>query len=125
MNDNRFSKAKADLLITASVAAALMLYGCGNNPDWTAQNDTAICRDRAGNRVPDSNCDARSTGAHPGFYGWYYLSRGGYIPAMGETVSGGRTSAVAGHSYAHAPSSASISRGGFGASAHSFGGFGG
>ena len=127
---------KFDLKLTTAISAALMAAACSNNEgDWTAQRDTAVCTDKAGNRVADSNCQQQrahsgSSGAVAGAFAWYYLSRNSRVPYMGERAIGGSFAGVPGRAYAHAPAStavtrsAAISRGGFGSSARSFGGFG-
>ncbi|WP_288457444.1 hypothetical protein [uncultured Sphingomonas sp.] len=119
---------KKDLTITTGVAAALLLSGCGGQrDDWTAQRDTAVCTDRAGNRVPDDRCDRRSGTGHGGGFLWYYLGRNRAIPAYGERATGGSWSRPAGSTFYRAPAStamtraAAVSRGGFGSSAHRFG----
>jgi hypothetical protein len=122
---------KFDLKITTGVAAALLAVGCGQRDNgWTAQQDTAICTDRSGQRVPDANCQ-RNTGSHIGSaFLWYYLGRSSTIPYYGERATGGSFNRAPSVTYARAPAgsamsrSAAISRGGFGSSARSFGGFG-
>jgi hypothetical protein len=130
---------KIDLKITTGVAAALLASACGRSDTddgWTATDNTAVCTDRQGNRVPDSNCQqqAVNSGGYHGSGGnaflWYYLGRNSAIPYYGERVTGGSFNRTAGASYFRAPAgtgmtrAAVISRGGFGSSAHSFGGFG-
>lgn len=131
-------KKKIDLTLTAALASILMLSACSQeNDDWTAQKDTAVCVDKSGQRVPDSNCDGRES-ANSGSFGggsnpflWYYLGRNSAIPAYGEAATGGSFTRTASATYFHAPvstrvsaSEAGISRGGFGSSAssHGFGG---
>lgn len=127
-----------DLTITTAIAAALLASGCGRRepePDgWTAQTDTAICTDREGRRVPDDKCPRQtvaSTTHHGGGVSpflWYFLGRSAVIPPYGERARGGSFGGVAGMRYARAPANTAVtragavSRGGFGASAHSFGG---
>lgn len=127
---------RKDLTITTAIAAALLATGCSEPEEdgWTAQNDTAICTDREGKRVPDDQCPRQALvdGYHGGggssAFLWYFLGRNSVIPPYGERVQGGSFSRAAGRSYGRAPSSTfvtragAISRGGFGASAHSFGG---
>ena len=122
------------LIFTTALASSLTLSACGQ-PSYqqTADQDTAVCVDREGNRVPDDRCNSNA-GYHGGgvsnAFLWYYLGRSSAIPYYGERVGGGSFVRPAGASYFHAPSSTSmsrsvaISRGGFGSSAHSFGGFG-
>lgn len=128
---------RTDLKITTAIAAALLASGCGRSepePDgWTAQTDTAICTDREGRRVADDQCPRQALGS--GYHGgggsnaflWYFLGRNSVIPPYGERARGGSFSRAGGVSYARAPAntfvsrSGAISRGGFGASAHSFG----
>lgn len=123
------------MAITTAVAAALLASGCGGPEEdgWTAQTDTAICTDRDGKRVSDDNCprQAAAGGYHGGTSGaflWYFLGRNSVIPPLGEQARGGSFNRVAGTNYVRAPSNTlttragAISRGGFGSSAHSFGG---
>ncbi len=78
--------------------------------------DLQLCRDQAGKRVDDRNCERG--GGHGGGLGgvflWSVLARGQRVPRIGERVIGGNLSP--GRSYARA-SEATISRGGFGRSA--------
>ena len=66
-------------------------------------------------------------GSYAGDQLWYFLGRNSVIPPYGERARGGSFSRAGGVSYARAPAntfvsrSGAISRGGFGASAHSFG----
>ena len=124
-----------ELKFTLVAAAAALTTAC--QPDqpkqWTAQQDTAVCVDKQGNRVPDGQCAPQ--GAYHGGGGgnaflWYYLGRQSAIPYYGERVGGGSFTRTASATYFHAPvgasmtRSAAVSRGGFGSSAHSFGSFG-
>ena len=120
------------LNITLAAAGAVLLTACGrSNDDWNgnqlAQQDTVICTDRDGNRVPDSECEHRGTGGVSPFL-WYYLGRSASLPYYGEHVRGGSFTRTANATYFHAPAStsmtrsAAISRGGLGSSARSFGG---
>lgn len=128
-----------DLTITTAIAAALLASGCDRKPPdadgWTAQTDTAICTDRQGRRVADDQCprQALASGGYHGGGGngaflWYFLGRNSVIPPYGERARGGSFAGAAGTRYARAPANTfvtragAISRGGFGASAHSFGG---
>ena len=117
---------KKDLTITTGVAAALLLSGCGQRDDWTAQRDTAVCTNRSGNRVPDDRCDRRHAGGRGSGFLWYYLGRNSGIPAYGERATGGSWSRPAGSTFYRAPAStamtraAAVARGGFGSSAHRF-----
>jgi len=121
------------LNLTLVAASAMTLAACDQQPDqWTAQQDTQICVDKSGNRVPDADCQ----NYHPGggavgnAFLWYYLGRSSAVPYYGERVSGGSFTRTAGATYFHAPvstamtRSAAVARGGFGSSARSFGGFG-
>jgi hypothetical protein len=106
------------LPITSAVAGALLVAGCGSGGD-RADTDVAVCRDARGMRTLDSNCGgAGRSGAGAG---WHYYGSGERVPAVGEAVAGGSSSPRAGVSYARA-SSATVTRGGFGSSAHSGGG---
>ena len=119
MNDFRKT-----LHITLAVSGALLTGACARSFDedegWTAAEDTAVCTDQAGNRVPDEQCDRPRTAYAGGYYPyhWYYLGRGYSIPPYGERVSGGSYDA-GGRTYARSHESAGrISRGGFGSSSH-------
>lgn len=111
MKDRKFEGAV--LPITASVAAALLVSGCGPSTS-TANTDIAICRDSTGRRIADARCRAGG-GGHA-----YFLARGTRVPAIGEAVSGGSANPRAGVSYARA-SAATVSRGGFAMSARAGG----
>lgn len=127
-----------ELVLTGALASALLLTGCKRQDDWTTQQDTAICVDPQGNRVPDNSCEQTSGYYGGGYHGggggnaflWYYLGRNSRIPYYGERAFGGAWTRTAGATYFHAPvttgysRSAAISRGGFGHFARSFGGFG-
>lgn len=127
---------KGELKITTAIAAALLAAACSEKPDdsWgeTAARDTAICTDRNGQRVPETNCQQRAShggGAGSAFL-WYYLASSSVVPYYGDRVGGGSYQRAPGARYfrAHAASSmtrsAAISRGGFGSSARGFGGAG-
>lgn len=111
------------LPITSAVATVLLAGACSASGD-VARLDVAVCRNAAGARIDDAYC-ARGTSGRTGggAAGWYYIARGARVPAMGEALSGGYTTPRAGASYSRA-SSATVSRGGFGMSAHSGGGGG-
>ena len=131
-----------DLKITTGVAAALLAAGCGQQQEqdngWTAAQDTAVCVDKQGQRVPDDKCPQQRHAATSSFaspFLWYYLGRSAALPYYGDRVGGGSYAPTAGHSYFRAPAgtavtraaavrSGAISRGGFGASARGFGGAG-
>ncbi|HEY0311493.1 MAG TPA: hypothetical protein VGC56_03265 [Allosphingosinicella sp.] len=121
---------KGELRITTAVSAALLAAGCGPKFDakngWTAAENTAVCTDPQGKRVDDSYCDRRTAYAGGTHYAWYYLGRGGYVPAMGGWARGGSYAAPAGSHFTRSGvSAASIARGGFGSSAHFAAGTGG
>ena len=106
------------LPITTAVATALLAGACGPSTD-RATSDVAVCRDGAGRRTADANCSRGMVG-HGGGSGWYYLGRGSAVPREGAMLEGGSTAPRAGVGYARA-SSATVSRGGFGGSAHAGG----
>jgi len=125
------------LNLTLVAASAVTLAACDQQqqPDqWVAQQDTMVCVDKSGDRVPDGNCQTPHAGAGGAGVGtaflWYYLGRNSVVPYYGERVSGGSFTRTAGATYFHAPvrtamtRSAAVARGGFGSSARSFGGFG-
>lgn len=91
------SRALRQLSFATSVAAALSIGGCGS------RTPQAACADRAGVRLPDSDCYSGRGGAH-----WYYGGSAGRT-AVGQRLKGGSFTAP--------------SRGGFGTSAR--GGSGG
>lgn len=111
---------KSRLLITTAVSTAFLAAACGpsaedRNGEWTAEEDTKVCTDDQGNRVTDDKCKETrvhnsGSGAAMGFFAWYYLSRGGRVPAIGNRVAGGAFQPMAGRSYR----AASVARGGFG-----------
>ena len=118
MNDYRKT-----LRITLAISSAMLTGACGrsfNEADgWTAAEDTQVCTDRSGNRVPDANCDQRSSSYRPGYYSWYYLRSGYGVPAYGQRVMGGSYTADPGVRYTPSQVSAGrIARGGFGSSSH-------
>ena len=133
-----------DLKFTTGVAAALLAAplatGCNQQQDngWTADRDTAVCVDKEGHRVPDSQCPQQRQAVASSFgspFLWYYLGRQSSLPYYGDTVRGGSYAPTAGHSYFRAPAGTamtrsassrggSIARGGFGSSARGFGGAG-
>lgn len=120
------------LNLTLIAASAVTLAACDHQPDhWIAQQNTMVCVDQSGNRVPDADCQNYHPGSGVGHaFLWYYLGRQSAVPYYGERVSGGSFTRTAGATYFHAPvstamtRSAAVARGGFGASARSFGGFG-
>jgi len=119
------------LRLTTALATAILLSACGQSNDgWTAQRDTAICVDGSGNRVPDDACAPRTAHAGGSPFLWYYLGRSSSIPPYGDRAAGGSFTRTSGATYFHAPietavtRSMAVARGGFGESAHGFGGFG-
>jgi len=97
------------------VVAAAFVASCSPAP-----NTARICADQNNRRVPDENCRSSYAGGAGGFYGWYYMTRGGAYPAVGDVVNGGSRSAPA-----NARSVGVSERGGFGASAEAHGSGGG
>lgn len=90
----------------------LTLAACSNATK--ANQPTQICVGEQDVRVPESYCEDRNGGGSH-FYRWYYFSRGGSIPYMGNRAFGGSPYPSGGGTYSRAPS-ASVSRGGFGSS---------
>lgn len=114
---------KSTLKLTTVMAAAILAAGCDSsdkfnpNDGWSAAENTAVCTDAKGQRVDDTSCRRPRTAGMPA-YMWYYMGRGSYVPPYGGRVGGGSFSRGSG-SYATSESSAAtISRGGFGSSAH-------
>ena len=131
---------KKQLGMTTAMAAALVaLPACSSNNGWdeetVADRDTAICVNRAGERVDDDQCDndRRGGGVSSAFL-WYYLGRSSAIPYYGDSIHGSRYRGRgsfqprSGVSYGRAPVSTNVtrsqavSRGGLGSSSRSFGG---
>ncbi len=126
--DVRFRGDRMRIILNFTVlAGAAALTGCDQPaPDWSAQQDVAVCV-RDGVRVPNGNCAPTGYG---GGGAWYYYSRGTVIPYYGDRASGGSFVRTSGATYFQAPvetsvsRSAAVARGGFGSSAHAFGGVG-
>lgn len=132
---------KKQLTMTSAMAAALLaLPACSSNDDWNedlyADADTAVCVDRAGERVDEDLCDDGNFSQRHGF-AHYYVGRGGRIPYYGDSIhhrrfaGNGSFTPSAGAFYAKPPSaskmtrSAAVSRGGLGSSGRSLGRSGG
>jgi hypothetical protein len=102
-----------------AVSSAMLAFGCGQKqapPAALADDSTRVCVDAQGQRVADAQCrDDRLTNRSTTFYHWYYVSHGGAFVPIGGFVGG--------HSFSHGSSShpSSVTRGGFGSSAHSGG----
>lgn len=112
----------------------MAVSACGPSyQTWESAGPTRYCVDRNNVRVPDNQCG----GSGSGFTNWYYVSRGGYVPYVGEPYDGrGSYRPAAGARYASAPSSYSEAqtvvsrsggtvRGGFGSSVSAHGSSGG
>lgn len=123
---------KKKIILSATLAAALAATAaCSRSPGYYdngyyAGQNTAVCVDRMGNRVPDTQCGGGGyAGANNAFL-WYYLGRSSVIPYYGTHVGGGSYTRTAGATYFHAPVSANVtrsvavSRGGLGSSARSY-----
>jgi hypothetical protein len=110
------------LALVPAVSSAMLAFGCGRPqqapPTATASDSSQVCVDGQGRRVADDQCrDDRPTYRSNTFYHWYHVSHGGAMVPIGG--------AVFGHSFSHGSTSqsssshrASVSRGGFGSSAH-------
>jgi len=112
LRKNRFR-----LALVPAVSSAMLAFGCGR-PQQVSQaaGESLVCIDDQGRRVLDDRCrDDRTTSRSPTFYHWYHISHGGSSVPMGGLVSG--------HSFSHGSSShpSSVTRGGFGSSAHGHG----
>jgi hypothetical protein len=112
---NRFK-----LALVPAVSSAMLAFGCARPqqapPAATADDSSRFCVDAQGRRVADDQCrDDRFTRRSPTFYHWYYSSHGGAIVPIGGFVGG--------RSFSSGSSSqpSSVTRGGFGSSAHSGG----
>ena len=99
-----------------SMVAAAALSGC--NAWESYHRDWQQCVDRNNVVVEDRLCDQITSAPVPHYYRWLYSPRP-YYP--GAVVSGGYEAPRPNMSVARA-SSAGISRGGFGSSAHGIGG---
>jgi hypothetical protein len=77
-------------LTTAISAAMLASVSCGPDREWQINNNTKVCVDQNGNRIPEDKCGDQPSGTGTGApYRWYYVSRGGYVPIYNYPVSGG------------------------------------
>lgn len=94
------------LVLVPLVSAALLTLGCTD--ETSSASTPRICMDAYGRRVPDGQCSLG--GNRSSFYHWYHLSRGGAVPGVGEVAHNGSFHGQG-----------SVSRGGFGSSAHGFG----
>jgi len=108
------------LALVPAVSSALLAFGCGRPqqtlPAATANDSSRVCIDDQGRRVLDDRCrDDLPTSRSPAFYHWYHSSHGGAIVPIGGFVGS--------HSFSHGSSShsSSVTRGGFGSSAHGHG----
>lgn len=98
-----------------SIVAAAALAGC--NPFAAYHRDWQQCVDQNNVVVDDRYCDPTLQPPRPYYYHWLYSRRPFY---MGQTVLGGYNAPRPNMSVSR--SSSSISRGGFGSSAHGSGG---
>ncbi len=98
---NRFQ-----LVLVPAVSAALLAFGCDRSPGAS----TRICVDPQGRRLSDDQC--RDDHYPSSFHHWYYVSGGG-VPIGGFVHSSSFRSS--GSRFG------SVSRGGFGSSAHASG----
>ena len=116
---------KFNLPLTTAISAAMLASaGCSSDKEWQASENTKVCVDGAGNRVPEDQCKNQSSP-----FRWYYISRGGYVPGYYGGVSGGSyVPAASENSYAPAPAEApagAVTRGGFGSFGEGGGGHAG
>ena len=121
---------KFNLPLTTAISAAILVCSACNSSnkdkDWQASDNTRVCVDRDGKRVPEDQCRNQSYngGAYNGGgsgispFLWYYIARGGYVPAYYRPAYGGSYQpADSVGSYAPAPANApagAVTRGGFG-----------
>jgi hypothetical protein len=123
---NKFEGLRLTMVLTVAGA----LSGCDQHKDqgWEASaGPTRVCVDQQGKRVPEDQCAANRPAGGVSPFLWYYLgslNRGGYAPAYGGVVGGGSYQPRPGVVYGALPPGG-IARGGFGATARSFGGLGG
>lgn len=115
MKKNRFQ-----LTLVPLVASALL--SCGGQRSPIAPSTTRVCLDEQGRRVDDAECVeppiAGTPNANPlvqPIHHWYLVPRGTAAPGFGSFVHGGPFD-LHSSGFHH---SGSISRGGFGSSAHS------
>lgn len=128
---------KKQLTLTATLAAALS--GCsspGNewDNDVYSSVDSAVCTDKNGIVVDDSQCRSNFRGgSYYGGYGYHYYPRNSRLPFQGESVRDARFATGSdtprpGAQYYGSPvetrmtRSQAMSRGGFGSRGRSFGG---
>lgn len=105
----RAPRRSAGVTVGAMLLAAASLTACSSGPDYAG-----VCVDkRTQRRVDDRDCNDRNT--RGGTHGWWYVGRGGRLPAIGGAVVGSGGSFTA-------PRSGSVSRGGFGRSGGKVGG---
>ncbi len=114
------------------LAVSAALSACNRGDDWQASAGPArVCVDGQGHRLADEDCRSGG-GGHGGgsaaIKAWYYLSRPTVaergVPGVGDLVTGGSSTPLAGVSYQAAPARG-IARGGFGGTAEGAGGHGG
>lgn len=107
------------VFVPAVAAAALTLFGCDES------KPSKVCVDQYNTRVDDANCKSddqttRSDGSGYWVYRWFYYRSPSYVPALGSTVDSDDGS----FSKSSSTTYSTVSRGGFGESAESFGGEG-
>lgn len=132
---------KKQLSMTTAMAAALLaLPGCSSDDGWddvVAEKDTAVCVDKQGNRVEDSQCERqashRTGGGGSSAFLWYYLGRRSAVPYYGDSINDpryrghGSFTPGAGVQYDRSPMasrmtrSQAVSRGGMGSRSRHFG----
>lgn len=108
---------KFNLPLTTAISAAMLASSaCSDEREWQTSNNTRVCVDNSGHRIPDAQCfNQQSNPISP--YRWYYISHGGYVPIYGGFAGGGSYMPIDSGSYVSAPASApvgAVTRGGFG-----------
>ena len=79
-------------MAVTSLLASAILTGCSPDGEVIDSEYAKVCQDQTTQeRVEDSKCSEE--GRHSGHAGWYFLPLVGRIPAIGQRLSGGTTTA--------------------------------
>jgi hypothetical protein len=119
------SSRRSAAVTVGAIGAFTALVFFSEEPD---HDYAAVCVDHTTQqRVDDEECDddRAGGGGGSGARGWYYVPRGGRVPAVGQVASDASSvPPLAGRSYSAGfdPAGGVVTRGGFG---HGFSSFGG